>query len=214
MFRCTFGNIPAAAIFQQLSCSQSQCCDFCLLFHIALSMLNSEPFQRPCKNSLWWGGLHMKMSQYLKYTLKLVWEVWMMNPARSVGLCVVSSEFTSGNCAKTLKKSALRRQLALCEADVQSVSLAFGFLPTAGGRVRVNRVIENYTKGPRCHIRSLTSSWNICSSPAHTFTEGGCCTASKGNCRTHLMFLAPHFCPPPASHLSPPPLSSSPISLL
>lgn len=137
----------------------------------------------------------------------------MMNPVRSVGLCAVSSEFTSGNCAKTLKRPALRRQLALCEADVQSGSQAFGFLPTAERLARGSRVIANCTKGPR-HIRSLTSSWNICSSPAHTFPEGGCCTASKGNCRTHLMFLAPHFCPPPASHLSPPPPSSSPISLL
>lgn len=62
-----------------------------------------------------------------------------MNPVRSVRLHIgsVSSEFTSGNCAKTLKKPALRRQLALCEAQVQSISPGpFGFLPTAGRRVR------------------------------------------------------------------------------
>lgn len=71
----------------------------------------------------------------------------MMDLARSVCLHagLVSSEFTSGNCAKTLKKPALRRQLPLCEAEVQSISLAFGFLPAAGGRVRGNRVIANCT---------------------------------------------------------------------
>ena len=104
---------------------------------------------------------------------------------------------------------ALRRHRALCEAEVQSISLAFGFLPTAGGWVRGNKAIAKCTWGPR-HSRGLTSSWNICSSMARTFTEGGCCTASKGNCRTHLMFLAPHFCPPPTSH----PLSSSSLLLL
>ena len=114
----------------------------------------------------------------------------------------VSSEFTSGNCAKTLKKPALRRQLALCEAQAQSISLAFGFLPTAGRQMRGNRLIAYCTEG-LCHIRSLTSSPNICSSPAYTLTEGGCCTASKGNCRTHLMFHPPHFCPPPPHTLSP-----------
>lgn len=51
----------------------------------------------------------------------------------SVGY-TVSSEFTSGNCAKTLKKPALHRQLG--EAGVQGVSLDFVFLPTAGRRAQ------------------------------------------------------------------------------
>lgn len=71
----------------------------------------------------------------------------MMNLARSVRLYAgsVSSEFTSGNCAKTLKKPALHRRLPLCEVEVQSISRAFGFLTAAGGRVRGNRVIANCT---------------------------------------------------------------------
>lgn len=99
-------------------------------------------------------------SQSITNAWKPVWKVWMVN---SLGY-TVSSEFTSGNCAKTLKKPALHCQFG--EAGVQGVSLDFLFLPTAGRRAQWWS--QTVLKG-LCYIRSLTSSRNICSSPAHTF---------------------------------------------
>lgn len=92
-----------------------------------------QAFQRPCKNRLWAKKLHIKVSQDSRLCSETCLGGVDDGFSQFTSPGSVSSEFTSGNCAKTLKKRAVRRQLALCEGEVRSISLAFGSLPTAGG---------------------------------------------------------------------------------
>lgn len=75
-------------------------------------------------------------------------------------------------------------------AEVQSISLALWFLSTVLSESLGEEVRSTTHPEPDDISRDLQFSYSH-------FHWGWCCTASKRNCRTHLMFLMPHFCPPP-----------------
>lgn len=114
---------------------------FCLLRHIALSMLNFKPFQRPCKNSLWAKKLHTKVSQYWRCALNAVWEVWWWIQPGQFACTQARSALSSPQVTvlRPWKKNAGPASPAgSLWGRTPRLPLAFKFLPTAGKQVRVS----------------------------------------------------------------------------